>query len=82
LNQSGLPAAYAWSFEPDAASRPMTLDWPTLKKLGTSAEAAAMSKDLKKRGWSFVPGGRGAYVNLSPMATVPGPGLHSHRPEQ
>ena len=47
-------AAYAWSFEPDAASRPKRLDWPTLIGSGVADEARVMSKDLKRRGWSFV----------------------------
>jgi DNA-3-methyladenine glycosylase I len=47
-------AAYVWSFEPDRRSRPKKLDWPTLTGMGTSKEATAMSKDLKRRGWTFV----------------------------
>ena len=43
-----------WSFEPTPESRPKTLDWSTLKQMTGSAEALALSKDLKKRGWSFV----------------------------
>jgi DNA-3-methyladenine glycosylase I len=54
IEEAGSLAAYVWRFEPKAELRPQALDWPTLKRLGTSAEATAMSKDLKKRGWSFV----------------------------
>jgi DNA-3-methyladenine glycosylase I len=54
IEETGSLAAYTWSFEPKPESRPRSLDWPTLKQLGTSSEATAMSKDLKKRGWSFV----------------------------
>jgi DNA-3-methyladenine glycosylase I len=50
----GSLAAHVWSFEPVAASRPVSLDWPTLINLPPSDEAKALSKDLKKRGWSFV----------------------------
>ena len=50
----GSLASHVWSFEPDATSRPVSLDWPTLINLPPSAEAKALSKDLKKRGWSFV----------------------------
>jgi DNA-3-methyladenine glycosylase I len=50
----GSLAAYVWSFEPDADSRPRRLDRSTLTQLSTSAEARALSKDLKRRGWSFV----------------------------
>ena len=54
IEEAGSLAAYVWAFEPKPESRSQMLDWPTLKQLGTSSEAAAMSKDLKKRGWSFV----------------------------
>jgi DNA-3-methyladenine glycosylase I len=54
IAEAGSLAAYVWSFEPKAGSRPQALDWPALKQLGTGDEATAMSKDLKKRGWSFV----------------------------
>ena len=54
IGEFGSLGSYAWSYEPDLGSRPARLDWSTLEKLGTSPEATAMSKDLKRRGWSFV----------------------------
>ena len=44
----GSLAAFLWRYEPDAktSARPQTQS--------TSAESIALSKDLKKRGWSFV----------------------------
>ncbi|HEX2195581.1 MAG TPA: DNA-3-methyladenine glycosylase I [Actinomycetota bacterium] len=54
VDELGSLAAYVWSYEPDAATRPATLDWDTLAQTTTSPEAIAMSKDLKRRGWSFV----------------------------
>jgi DNA-3-methyladenine glycosylase I len=53
-DEFGSLAAYFWSFEPDAATRPARLDWATLRKMGTAPEAIALSRDLKRRGWSFV----------------------------
>jgi DNA-3-methyladenine glycosylase I len=50
----GSLAAYVWPFEPDAKSRPKRVDHATLLALIKSLEATAMSKDLRKRGWSFV----------------------------
>ena len=44
--------AYAWSFEPDR--RPRRLTHETLMATTTDPESVAMSKDLKRRGWSFV----------------------------
>ena len=49
----GSLAAYAWSFEPDKR-RPPIKNVKTLMQNTTSAEAIAMSKDLKRRGWTFV----------------------------
>ena len=63
----GSLAAYAWRFEPDAASRPPRLLPGTA--LGPSAEAVAMSKDLKKRGWSFV-GPTTVYAFMQAMGVV------------
>jgi DNA-3-methyladenine glycosylase I len=54
IAEAGSLASYVWAFEPKAESRPQTLDWSTLEQVATSTEARAMSKDLKKRGWSFV----------------------------
>jgi DNA-3-methyladenine glycosylase I len=54
VEEFGSLAAYIWSFEPDGKARPKKMDWPTLAGLGPSDEATAMSKDLKRRGWSFV----------------------------
>jgi DNA-3-methyladenine glycosylase I len=54
VNEVGSLAAHVWSFEPDGSSRPESLDRPTLTQLGVSPEAKALSKDLKRRGWSFV----------------------------
>ncbi len=53
-DEFGSLAAYVWRFEPEAASRPRTLDHATLMTMTTSAEAKALSADLRRRGWSFV----------------------------
>ena len=53
-DEAGSLAAYVWSFEPHERSRPGSLDRTALMQLTTSAEATAMSKDLQRRGWSFV----------------------------
>jgi DNA-3-methyladenine glycosylase I len=54
IEEFGSLRSYVWSYEPDPQSRPDKLDWPTLVEFGVSAEAVGMSKDLKRRGWSFV----------------------------
>jgi DNA-3-methyladenine glycosylase I len=54
VKEFGSLAAYVWSFEPPARSRPRRLDRQALLELPVSEQAKAMSKDLKRRGWSFV----------------------------
>ena len=52
IDEFGSLSTYMWSFEPP--QRAMPADRTQLVALGASPEATAMSKDLKKRGWSFV----------------------------
>jgi DNA-3-methyladenine glycosylase I len=54
LDEVGSFAAHVWRFEPDGRSRPAVIDHATLLQLSDSPEAKAMSKDLRRRGWSFV----------------------------
>ena len=65
----GSLAAYAWGFEPPAKSRPKRLTLAALKAQTTSPESIAMSKDLKKRGWSFV-GPTTVYAFMQAMGLV------------
>ena len=65
----GSLAAYAWRFEPELRARPKRLTLAALKKLGSSPESTAMSKDLKKRGWSFV-GPTTVYAFMQAMGLV------------
>ncbi|MGA0611245.1 DNA-3-methyladenine glycosylase I [Caldimonas sp. KR1-144] len=68
-DEFGSLAAYAWRFEADAASRPKRLTWAALRAMSTSPESVAMSKDLKKRGWSFV-GPTTVYAFMQAMGLV------------
>ena len=65
----GSLAAYAWRHEPAPSSRPERPDWSTLRAMSTSAASVAMSKDLKKRGWSFV-GPTTVYAFMQAMGLV------------
>ena len=65
----GSLSAYAWRFEPAPRSRPKRLTLAALKALGSSPESVAMSKDLKKRGWSFV-GPTTVYAFMQAMGLV------------
>jgi DNA-3-methyladenine glycosylase I len=52
VEEFGSLAAYVWGYEPKPRKR--LLDQAGLLEIGVSAEATAMSKDLRRRGWSFV----------------------------
>lgn len=65
----GSLAAYAWLHEPAARSRPTKVTLAVLKANTTSPESVAMSKDLKKRGWSFV-GPTTVYAFMQAMGLV------------
>lgn len=65
----GSLGAYFWQHEPDPANRPKKLDHKTLRTLGKTPESIALSKDLKKRGWSFV-GPTTAYAFMQAMGMV------------
>jgi DNA-3-methyladenine glycosylase I len=67
--EAGSLAAYFWRFEPDPKTRPKRLDWETLRTMSTSPESTALSKDLKKRGWSFV-GPTTVYAFMQAMGMV------------
>ncbi|MBY5358771.1 DNA-3-methyladenine glycosylase I [Rhizobium leguminosarum] len=63
VKQEGSLAAYVWSFEPKATelAAPQTAS--------TSAASIALSKDLKKRGWSFV-GPTTVYAFMQAMGLI------------
>jgi DNA-3-methyladenine glycosylase I len=65
----GSLGAWFWQWEPDPAGRPAKLDLATLRTLSKTPESAAMSKALKKRGWSFV-GPTTAYAFMQAMGMV------------
>jgi DNA-3-methyladenine glycosylase I len=65
--EAGSLAAYAWRYEPAAKARPKRMTPAALK--GTSEASIAMSKDLKKRGWSFV-GPTTVYAFMQAMGLV------------
>ncbi len=68
-DEFGSLAAYFWSFEPAAASRPRTITRRALAALTASSEARALSRDLKKRGWTFV-GPTTVYAFMQAMGLV------------
>ncbi|RZU01025.1 DNA-3-methyladenine glycosylase I [Rivibacter subsaxonicus] len=65
----GSLAAYVWRHEPEAASRPAEPSWDWLRANPTAPASVAMSKDLKKRGFSFV-GPTTVYAFMQAMGLV------------
>lgn len=52
--ECGSLAAYFWAFEPKAAERPAKVTWDWALANPKTPASIAISKDLKRRGWSFV----------------------------
>jgi DNA-3-methyladenine glycosylase I len=69
VDEFGSLSAFVWRFQPDPASRPKKLTWDALKGMATTPESVALSKDLKKRGWSFV-GPTTMYAFMQAMGLV------------
>jgi DNA-3-methyladenine glycosylase I len=65
----GTLATYFWQFEPPKSERPRHLDRAALMTLTKTPTSIALSKDLKKRGWSFV-GPTTAYAFMQAMGLV------------
>jgi DNA-3-methyladenine glycosylase I len=69
IDERGSLAAYFWSFEPEPRSRPKKLSRDALMKMNTTEQSIALSKDLKKRGWTFV-GPTTCYAFMQAMGLV------------
>jgi len=67
--EQGSLASYFWGWEPDAASRPKRITRAALTQMATSPASVALSKDLKKRGWTFV-GPTTVYAFMQAMGLV------------
>jgi len=65
----GSLAAYFWRYEPPAGTRPERITAQSLSGMTTSPESIALSKDLRKRGWSFV-GPTTMYAFMQAMGLV------------
>jgi DNA-3-methyladenine glycosylase I len=65
----GSLAAYFWSWEPPVEERPSRFDHAALTAAPATAASTRLSKDLKKRGWSFV-GPTTCYAFMQAMGLV------------
>jgi DNA-3-methyladenine glycosylase I len=69
VREYGSLAAYIWQWEPPAQSRPRRITRDALMRLGVTPESTALSKDLKRRGWTFV-GPTTVYAFMQAMGLV------------
>ncbi|MFA5592739.1 MAG: DNA-3-methyladenine glycosylase I [Micavibrio sp.] len=65
----GSLAAYFWGWVPDETERPEIFSRTILSAMATTPTSTALSKDLKKRGWSFV-GPTTIYAFMQAMGMV------------
>ena len=68
-DEAGSLAAFFWKFEPGPDERPETMDYATLRANPTTPVSTRISKDLKKRGWTFV-GPTTVYAFMQAMGLV------------
>ncbi len=68
-DEAGSLAAWFWKFEPGAEERPKVVDYPTLIANPTTPTSTRISKELKKRGWTFV-GPTTVYAFMQAMGLV------------
>lgn len=65
----GSLSEFFWEWVPPKSERPRTVNKASLMKLSKTPTSAALSKDLKRRGWSFV-GPTTAYAFMQAMGLV------------
>ncbi|WP_137132422.1 DNA-3-methyladenine glycosylase I [Rhizobium sp. FY34] len=68
-DEFGTLARFFWSYEPKPQERPEVMDLDTLRANPTTAVSVRLSKDLKKRGWTFV-GPTTVYAFMQAMGLV------------
>lgn len=69
VREAGSLAAWFWRFEPGPAERPAKVDLAHLRANPTTAVSVRLSKELKKRGWTFV-GPTTVYAFMQAMGMV------------
>jgi len=67
--REGSVAGYFWRWQPKRGSRPRRITREVLMTMATTPESTALSKDLRKRGWTFV-GPTTVYAFMQAMGLV------------
>jgi len=68
-DEFGSLSDYFWTWRPDRQSRPKRITREALMQMATTPESVALSKDLRKRGWTFV-GPTTIYAFMQAMGLV------------
>jgi DNA-3-methyladenine glycosylase I len=68
-DEFGTLSEYFWRWQPDPRSRPRRMTREALTTMGKTPESIALSKDLRKRGWTFV-GPTTIYAFMQAMGLV------------
>jgi DNA-3-methyladenine glycosylase I len=68
-DEFGSLSEYFWTWKPATASRPRRITREVLMTMATTPESTALSKDLRKRGWTFV-GPTTIYAFMQAMGLV------------
>lgn len=69
IKEAGSLSDFFWRYVPPASERPRRLTKETLMSMAKTPTSIRLSKDLKKRGWSFV-GPTTAYAFMQAMGLV------------
>lgn len=69
VEREGSLARFFWSYEPKPDERPQRVTWDWIAANPSTATSKAISKELKKRGWSFV-GPTTVYAFMQAMGLV------------
>jgi len=69
IDEHGSLAAYVWKWEPTRKDRPASITLDALRAMPSTAVSTALSKDLRKRGWTFV-GPTTIYAFMQAMGLV------------
>ncbi len=69
IDEAGSLAAFVWRYEPAAEARPATITRAALAGMATTPASVALSKELKRRGFTFV-GPTTVYAFMQAMGLV------------
>jgi DNA-3-methyladenine glycosylase I len=69
VTEAGSLAAFFWRFEPAPQARPKRLTLRALRRMTATPASLALSRELKRRGWTFV-GPTTAYAFMQAMGLV------------